>query len=110
MWYERQTRYFVNLKLVSETGILFVCLKSIPQERHKKIEKVRRRAIKLVPSLRNKSYTDRLKLLKLSSLEERRSRGDLIQYFKFSNHLNNIDWFHPTAHTPNYNHTGSTRR
>ena len=66
----------------------------------KRLEKVQRRATKLVPSIRNKSYEDRLKSLGLTSLEDRRIRGDLIQFFKFQKNLNMIEWFHPIAQTP----------
>ncbi|CAF0953419.1 unnamed protein product [Brachionus calyciflorus] len=45
-------------------------------------EKVQRRATKMVKSLRNKPYDERLNDLELMSLEERRIRGDLIQVFK----------------------------
>ena len=47
------------------------------------LEKVQRRAIKLVPSLRNLPYEDRLRRLNLPTLEERRRRGNLIETFNF---------------------------
>ena len=47
------------------------------------IEKIQRRATKTVPELRNLSYHDRLIELNLTTLEERRLRGDLIQFFKW---------------------------
>ena len=45
------------------------------------LEKVQRSATKLVPGIRNLSYHDRLLELDLTTLEERRIRGDLIQFF-----------------------------
>ena len=50
----------------------------------KEIEKVQRRATKIVPGMNNLSYEERLTKLKLSSLNYRRMRGDLIQVFKLS--------------------------
>lgn len=46
------------------------------------LERVQHRATKLVPSVRNHNYETRLKLLNLTTLTERRRRGDMIQVFK----------------------------
>ena len=46
------------------------------------LEKVQRRATKMVPECRDMDYDQRLMFLGLSSLEDRRRRGDLIQVFK----------------------------
>ena len=43
------------------------------------IEKVQRRATKLIPELKEKSYSDRLKALNLTTLAYRRQRTDIIQ-------------------------------
>ena len=47
-----------------------------------KIERVQRRATKMIPGLRRKSYDLRLKELDIYSLETRRLRGNLIEVLK----------------------------
>ena len=46
------------------------------------MESVQRRATKMVKKSCKLDYTDRLKFLKLTSLEDKRIRGGLIQVFK----------------------------
>ncbi len=46
------------------------------------IEKVQRRATKIIPQLRDMSYPDRLKSLNLTSLHLMRHRGDMLEVFK----------------------------
>ena len=46
------------------------------------IETVQRRATKLVPELRNVDYSQRLKILKLPSMQYRLRRSDMIQVYK----------------------------
>jgi hypothetical protein len=48
----------------------------------KELEKVQRRATKLIPSLKNLPYEERLRNLGMYSLVCRRQRGDLIETFK----------------------------
>ena len=55
-------------------------------EKDKKLlEKVQRRATRMVDGLKQKDYPQRLKALHLTTLETRRIRGDLIQLFKMFN-------------------------
>ena len=56
------------------------------------LEKVQRRATKCVPQLSNFDYVDRLKILKLPTLEYRRLRGDMIQTYKLLHGLDDIDF------------------
>ncbi len=52
---------------------------------------VQRRATKMIPSLRNKPYEERLPHLNLFSLAKRRLRGKLIERFKILNGFTNVD-------------------
>ena len=55
------------------------------------IEKVQHRATKLVSSIRNLPYERRLKELDITTLVERRQRGDLIQMYKIMHHIDKYD-------------------
>ena len=54
------------------------------------LENVQRRATKLVYSIRNRSYDERKTALGLTSLRDRRDRGDLIQVFKIIHGFDNL--------------------
>ena len=55
------------------------------------LEKIQRRATKLIPELRYLRYEERLKECGLTTLETRRLRGDQIEVFKILNGYENID-------------------
>ena len=55
------------------------------------LEKIQRRATKLIPELRDLTYEERLKECGLTTLETRRIRGDQIEVFKILNGYENID-------------------
>ena len=56
-----------------------------------KIERLQRRATKLVPHLHNKTYEERLRFLKLPTLEFRRLRADLIFLYKHTHNFIKLD-------------------
>jgi len=62
------------------------------------LDKVQRRATELVPRLRNESYNHRLSVLWLTTLTERRRRGDMIQFYKTSNYINKVDLVRSPQH------------
>ena len=55
------------------------------------IEKVQRRATKLIPEIRHLPYDKRLRTLRLPSLQHCRVRGDMIQTYKILNGIDRID-------------------
>ena len=57
----------------------------------KTLEKVQRRAFNIVPELRGLTYEQQLTELGLTTLEERRRRGDLIEVFKIMHGYENLD-------------------
>ncbi|KAF2353815.1 hypothetical protein FHG87_015430 [Trinorchestia longiramus] len=54
------------------------------------MEKIQRKATKMIPELRNLSYERRLQRLELISIEQRRLRGQLIETLQYPNGLNNV--------------------
>ena len=63
------------------------------------VEKVQRRATKLIPSINHLPYQERLKKINLPSLHHRRRRGDMIQVFKIMKQverINSNDFFQPS--------------
>ena len=55
------------------------------------IERVQHKATKLVSSIRNLTYNKRLEALDLTTLMERRQRGDLIQMYKIMHDIDKCD-------------------
>ena len=60
------------------------------------LEKIQKRLIRMLSNVRGSTYEERLKDAGLTSLRDRRERGDLIEAFKTLNGINNVDkssWF-----------------
>ena len=55
------------------------------------LEGVQRRETKMIPSLRNLSYKERLKRLGMFSLRLRRLRGDMIEVFKMIHGVDKVN-------------------
>ena len=58
---------------------------------HKEIEKIQRRATKLVKSVTKLPYCDRLKRLGLTTLYYRRLRADVIQVYRIINKIDKLE-------------------
>ena len=64
------------------------------------LEKVQRRAVGMISGLTGRTYEERLAECNLTTLEERRTRGDLIQTWKIIHGKDAVDrssWFQMTA-------------
>jgi hypothetical protein len=57
------------------------------------LEKVQRRATKLVPALKSLAYEKRLVAMNLTELADRRIRGDMIQLYKFMHGIDVVNWY-----------------
>ena len=60
------------------------------------LENVQRRAVAMVSGLKSSTYEDKLRELKLDSLEHRRERSDMVQTYKVIHGLDRVDhskWF-----------------
>ena len=55
------------------------------------LERVQRRATKMISGFRDLTYEERLRRCNLTTLRTRRERGDLIQVYKILNKLDDID-------------------
>ena len=56
------------------------------------LENVQKAATNLVPKLRKYSYPDRLKMIGITSLKERRVRGDMIEVYKLLTGKEHIEY------------------
>jgi len=60
-----------------------------------KIERVQRRATRIPTGFDKLEYEDRFKRLSLTTLQDRRMRGDLIETYKVMSGKESIDWVKP---------------
>jgi ribonucleases P/MRP protein subunit RPP40 len=56
------------------------------------IERVQHRATKMIKEIKNLSYEERLVKTNLTTLDDRRTRGDLIEVFKMIKGISNVDY------------------
>ena len=56
------------------------------------LERIQKRATKMISGLHNLKYSDRLKQCNLMPLDKRRNRGDLIQTFKVLKGIDKVDY------------------
>ena len=56
------------------------------------LEKVQKRMTRLVPEIRELDYEERCRRLGITTLENRRKRGDLIETYKILNGMENLDY------------------
>ena len=96
----RKTFRFFNLNLFKKLYPTFVrphlefassVWNTLSKKEIRKIEGVQRRATGMVLELKGLEYGDRLKRLGYTDLELRRKRGDLIQLYKVSKGLEEVD-------------------
>jgi hypothetical protein len=74
----------------------------------KELEDVQRRATRQIPSLKGLDYGERLKRLRLPTLEQRRRRGDMVEVFKILSGCYDIDSAKFFAKTQNHRTRGHT--
>ena len=75
------------------------------------LERIQHRATKIAHDLRGLDYSSRCVKLDLSTLKDRRTRGDLIQKYKIEHKIDNIEWpFNPTLLPARGGHRGYLER
>jgi len=85
-------------------------LRDLITEYKQEVEKVQRRATKLIPSISHLPYKIRLKFLRLPSLDFRRRRGNMNHVFKIINGMDRLDPHNFFICQPNNNTRGHSKR
>ena len=99
----RDKRTFVQLYKVYVRPHLECCIQAwspYTQGDKDKLEQVQKRAVNMVAGLRGRSYEQKLREVGLTTLEERRIRGDMIQTSRILNGIDHVDastWFDMVA-------------
>lgn len=95
----RDRRTFIQLYKVYVRPHLEYCIQAWSpyyQADKDKLEKVQRRAVNMVAGLRGRTYEQKLEEVGLTTLEDRRTRGDMIQTFRILNGVDRVEpstWF-----------------
>ena len=102
----RDAQTFIRLYIVYIRPILEYCIQAVgPYTVADKLclEKVQIRAVQMVSNIGSGSYQEKLEILGLTTLEERRWRGDMIQTWRILNGKDNVarsTWFDLEAERP----------
>ena len=67
-------------------------MESVSKKDIEKLEDIQHKMTRLMPTLRKKEYGFRLSKLRLTTLETRRKRGDLIVFYKIINGSDQVKW------------------
>ena len=95
----RDKRTFIQLYKVYVRPHLEYCIQAWSpyfQADKDKLEKVQRRAVNMVAGLKGRSYEQKLREVGLTMLEQRRTRGDMIQTYRIIQGKDQVDpntWF-----------------
>ena len=96
----RRTFQFFNIKLFRILYPTFIrphlefassVWNVLSKEHIYEMECIQRKATKMVIEIRSLEYEERLRVLGLTTLEERRKRGDLIQIYKIINGIDEVE-------------------
>ena len=102
----RDSNTFIRLYIVYVRPILEYCIQAVgPYAEGDKhcLERVQRRAVRMVSNIAKGTYEERLKALNLTTLEERRWRGDMIQTWRIMTGKDRVEastWFDMEAARP----------
>jgi len=66
----------------------------------KALEGVQHRATKIAQSMKGHNYEERCDIYDLTSLETRRIRGDMIQFYKFEKDIDTVNWLKAPYRAP----------